>query len=1053
MGTHPHTFPHADGAPNSVRHEYVSAARVAELHQALISAFNRSALEQMVTLQLHRRLWSIASEVGNDSDVVLALIEWARETDGVGLHKLLAAALASHPQNPYLLNLQDKWTGIVFDAAPPCPYPGIQEYGIERNGEFYGPSIFFGRDKEVRDAITILSQHNILMVIGASGSGKSSLVLAGIVPCLRNSSAVGGAQPWKKYLFRPGAEPLSAFAEAVGCSQQTPEEIAAHLEAAAAESKVLIVIDQFEETYALAEKEDGAPLYDPKGVQRLNRQPNQVAAFETILIKLSELASIFLIIVMRDDFYPDFVHSRLYSLIPQHQRLEVPTLRDAALKDAICKPAQTVGAEVKPDLVTKLIEDGADGPGMLPFLQLTLVLLWDKAAGGPLQQSDYFSLLDDRQGQSVLVSVMALKANAALHAIREAAPRGGECTARRIFMRLIQFGEGRSDTRRRQAESSLRSKQDVDDEFPTVLNLLIKHRLLVASGSSSTTERSIDLAHDSLIQGWPTLRAWVEEGRQAEQERRSLEARAADWVTFGKNTGDLLSDARLADAEAWITGRAAEAVGYSALLESFITESRQAYNQRKNLQLMFNILLLIAVGVAVWGWYSAAFSADQARQNEQRAIVNQQAAENEAERARMQAQTAERSRQEAIRSKAEAETEKEGALKEQRRSNANKWAAMSDLERSLAQPNILKALQYAQRSVLATYYVDGYITPSADQALRNSVIAAAGNFSTMKLDFTVMSLDYSPSSKRVVLVSGSSGVVMLIDVYDGSLLKVFQGHSGIVRSGQFSPNAKSIVTAGDDGTIRMWDADTGEEVFIFLGHRGLVFDASFNPDGTVIASAGGDGTVRLWDVSTGREIRRLLGHRGSVYSARFSPDGSRLVSAGADGTVRIWETATGRQLDLRQFDSQINFAVFSPDGSKIAAAAGSRLYDQEFSAFVWTPLQLTSPLELVGHIRAVESVAFGADEQRLATVGDDGTARIWDVRSGVQLRHFGISAGFLNDVAFDPSNEKLIVAGDDGLISLLEPDATNALAAARIAERRIQARIDGDAEKPLLGYR
>jgi WD40 repeat protein len=289
-----------------------------------------------------------------------------------------------------------------------------------------------------------------------------------------------------------------------------------------------------------------------------------------------------------------------------------------------------------------------------------------------------------------------------------------------------------------------------------------------------------------------------------------------------------------------------------------------------------------------------------------------------------------------------------------------------------------------------------------------------------------------------MLIGSSDHAARLIDLYDLSTIQEFAGHTKSVRSVQFSPDGKSAVTAGDDETIRLWDADTGEEIFIFFGHTGRVHSAAFSPDGGKIVSASGDGTVRLWDVASGRPLHQLAGHQGSVFSAGFGPDGSKVASGGFDGAVRVWDVATGRQLHTRQFDKSVGAVAFSPDGSAVAVGQGSRFdRDIDFKTYIWPILEAKEPITLTGHIRPVLSVAFSQDGSRLATVSDDGTARIWDAKTGKPLRVFDLAGYSLDDVAFDPADERLIAvgaAGSDGAIAMLEPDINELLTAARAAE-------------------
>jgi hypothetical protein len=226
------------------------------------------------------------------------------------------------------------------------------------------------------------------------------------------------------------------------------------------------------------------------------------------------------------------------------------------------------------ELLEGLLADAGSEPGVLPLLQETLVQLWERRQGQALALTDYRALGDgDRSGLAV---AMSRRADATLDELTPAQ----EAIARRILLRLVSFGEGRSDTRRQQPRSRLRAAGDDAGDFEHVLGRLIEARLLTTGGDDDGGEACVDLAHEVMITAWPTLASWIRERRADEQHRRQLEAAAAQWVARGRGAGGLLDRIELAEADAWLHTESAREVGQSADVAALIAASR-AENDRQ----------------------------------------------------------------------------------------------------------------------------------------------------------------------------------------------------------------------------------------------------------------------------------------------------------------------------------------------------------------------------------------------------------------------------------------------------------------------------------------
>lgn len=405
----------------------------------------------------------------------------------------------------------------------PCPYPGMLPFTPEEAHRFYG------RDDEIARMIELLQQHRLLFVIGPSGSGKSSLVFAGLLPHL---STADDFPPgfWRVHSMRPGAQPTKTLVDLLaGDLAQQPDLITTILATPPPAERLLLVIDQFEELFTQADR-------------------NEQMGFIAALLSLRTFENCVLLITMRADFYPELMSSTLWPILPS-QRLEIPPLRGAALHEAIERPAADVGVYLEPALVERLIADGHDEPGVLPLLQETMRLLWTKRQRRLLTLSAYQQM--GQNGSSGLAVAVATKADATL---AELTPEQQQI-ARRILLCLVQLGENSPDTRRRQPLCELCSSNDNPEDFKYTLEHLTANRLVIRSADDTAAEDGqesqvlVDLAHEVLITSWPLLRRWLEEDRAGLLLHRRLSQTCDDWIRRRRDMSFLYGGSRLVEAQ------------------------------------------------------------------------------------------------------------------------------------------------------------------------------------------------------------------------------------------------------------------------------------------------------------------------------------------------------------------------------------------------------------------------------------------------------------------------------------------------------------------------
>jgi Novel STAND NTPase 1 len=407
--------------------------------------------------------------------------------------------------------------------------------------------------------VQLLRRQRFMMVIGPSGSGKSSLVYAGLLPELERSRYFAKGY-WLIRTMRPGPKPTQVLAGVLGGDAAggdfEPGTVAALLQAHAPAERLLLLVDQFEEVFTQADREERGRFI--AALQAL-RAPQDCT----------------LLLTLRADFYPDLMTSYLWP-VDASQRVEVAPLRGDALRAAIQRPTADVGVHIEESLVNQLLNDASDEPGALPLMQETMRLLWDEIERHTLPYSAYRRLSEatghEGTNLSGLAVAIAMKADSTL---AELSP-DQQTIARRIFLRLIQFGEGRADTRRQQPVASLKAARDRPDEFERTLEHLTDNRLVTRSGGDQHSPPAVDISHESLIAAWSRLQDWADERREAEQIRRRLESKAAEWVRLGKGSGGLLDEAELPEAERWLASSDAADLGFDATLPELVAASQQA---------------------------------------------------------------------------------------------------------------------------------------------------------------------------------------------------------------------------------------------------------------------------------------------------------------------------------------------------------------------------------------------------------------------------------------------------------------------------------------------
>ncbi len=878
-------------------------------------------------------------------------------------------------------------------SKPACPYPGMMPFSETDSDRF------FGRDEEIEELIERLRLHPFIAVIGPSGSGKSSLVFAGLFPKLHYSGLFGTGE-WLIRSMRPGETPLAALKTLLGNDLANPEQGTTEaLGTLPNAQRLLLVVDQFEEVFTLAAQE--------------------AVPFQETLLRLSKIPNFYLILTVRADFYPDLMESPLWRKIQSH-RLEVVPLDKAGLHDAILRPAENVGVFVEAALVERLVTDAAGEPGVLPLIQETLVLLWEKVERRYLPLRAYEALVLPRKAYGPLGSkkltglqvAIARRADAALADLSE----GQQWIARRIFLRLVQFGEGRADTRRQQPVDALLAAGDDLHLFDQTILHLADHRLLTLSGEEENSGRKADIAHEALISGWPTLQQWIAERREAEQTRRRLTAKAEEWIRFGKGSGGLLDEVELAEAQRWLESPDATELGYGEALPKLVQASSRAIQEarereeeaRKAAQMRKIVMIISAVALVGLAFITSNKIIEAERKTIDRLITSSDAS---------------------FTSHKELEALTEGI-------KAVKLLKQPFVGQTDIRIRTATTLQQVIYGIRERNRLEGH-------------------------DTAVNSVDFSPKGD---FLASASGTTIQLWKRDGEKSRTLKGHNANVFYVSFLDD-RTLISASNDRTIKLWSIPNGQkldtlerneqfsisssrdgktialgsdktiEVWRWNGKKtellankeisSPVEDVSLSSEGKTLASASADGVVKLWSIDGQGKLRKELPvHSSKILSISLSPDSQKIAVVGENRTVSLLGL-DGQVKSLGKISgySEPFFKVrFSPDGKTLASANGDgtiklwSIPDDKDDKF-----EDKEPLTLQGHQDSVLDLRFSPNGKSLASASVDGTVKLWSL-DGIPTVILGEHPDYLSNVIFNPNGKSLASASVDGTIKLWSLD-------------------------------
>lgn len=862
------------------------------------------------------------------------------------------------------------------------PYPGLDAFDEDE------APVFFGRESQAAEltrrlhATATRPAERFLVLVGASGSGKSSLVRAGVMPRLREHR-------WTVVpAFAPGPNPLGALAGALASATDGQESASAVLrrlrqgpDALRAElsglrggrfRRVLLVVDQFEEVVTLAGERDRAQF------------------LEVLRTCVEQDSAVRVLATLRVDLLGRLL-STAHAELVQHP-IAIGTLGRAQLAEVVERPGALVGLTFEPGVVDTIVsETGTDDA--LPLLAYLLQELYFASGPGGTVTEELYRRLGGVPG------ALARQADSTVTSL------GAGVDIDFVLRALLRFVtvEGRDVARRHVPLSEL------DERERHVVDAFIEARLLrtdiAGDGAVTSGVAYAQVTHEALFRQWAPLRQEVEARAERLRERAELERWAADWERAGRSHDYLLTGERLTAARRWLD--ALEESGQATAPVRALVEA----SQRRDLTFLSRLSDSIGRQVLL-----------SAESEPERSLLLSLAALGEctptpaARRGLMAALAASH-----LRTRLDGHTDTVRHIA---------WSPDGRLLATASRDGTARVFDAGSGRTLLVLPCDGAMVESVAWAPDSARLATAGRDCVVRIWDAASGepvrllagagdlnrqVAWSPDGRQVA-ASSKDRIVRVWEADTGRLVHELRGHGDDVWGVAWSPDGNRLASASHDQTAMVWDLTTGTAATTLTGHSDFVEGIAWSPDGRRIATGSGDHTARVWDAGSG-DLRLLLrGHTDYVWNLAWSPDGRMLASASSDRTVRVVSAEDAKLVAvLRGHTDTVWGVTWSPCGTMLATSS------TDGTGMVWDLRPRGAEAVLAdGHRGPVNQAAWSGDGSRFATASDDGTVRLWDAATGAPAGSVTELADRVWAVAWAPQGERLAISTNDGLLRVTD---------------------------------
>src|SRR6266498_2050986 len=912
------------------------------------------------------------------------------------------------------------------------PFVGLRPFESDES------LLFFGRQEQTLELLQRLHQHHFVAVVGSSGSGKSSLIRAGLIPSLKGGYLVDDRDRWMITIMKPGQSPLYNLADAIlnqlkpGTEMSCVKDFLKKIKEEGSDAVLNVIqnlwkekntnffllVDQFEELFRFSME------------QKEVAKKDDATDFVNIMLELSRQTDlpIYVVITMRSDFIGDC--ARFYGLpeaMNQSQYL-VPRLNRVQFKSAIEGPVKLYGGKINAALTSKLLNDSGTVKDELPLLQHALMRIWDHEINldknGELDLKDYESI-------GGIEKALCNHADEALKGMSDEELN----LTKKIFQALTTIDENGRKIRR---PVRLKELQEITgagkEQLFAIINRFIedKRSFLVINKAGEEDDYVIDISHESLIRQWSTLSGWVDEETEASKNYLRL---VESSNLYHDKKKDFLTGSELQLALQWCKEFKPVLVwaqrynkGFEESMQylqesekewEIIQRKKKAGKRNRQVSLLGSgaiIILVIFLGMVLKSKederdakesYEQAYAAENLRREAEK---QEGIAQDSAKAAKEQRTLAEEKTREAetLRQKAENsafEARKQAILANKARGKVEEQKEAFRLI-SLARQKVSRDPTIALRISEAAMKIDPdpLIFQEAHRIyeVQSFYKTIVNNQQSAQIISQVISHDGTK-----ILNGCNDGIARLWGI-DGYLIQKFNGHTGDVNCVVFSRDEKKILTGSSDETARLWNIN-GTLLKEFNGYGSEIAAVDFSPDGKIIFIGSFDGVARLLSVD-GTLLKEFKAHNAGISFVAFSPNGKKIVTSSWDSTAKLWNIDGTSLREFKGHKANVNTVAFSPDSTKILTGSDDK------TARLWS-IDGTLLQVFEGHTDFLTSVAFSPDGEKILTGSADKTARLWGT-DGTLLKEFKGHTDVINTVGFFSHGNKILTGSIDSTARL-----------------------------------
>ncbi len=930
------------------------------------------------------------------------------------------------------------------------PFPGLRPFRIEES------HLFFGREGQSEDVLAKLAKNRFVAVIGASGSGKSSLMYCGLVPILYGGFITEAGSRWRIVTTRPGNSPVKNLAyalQAINPGQKEDQELQESVSQAVLmrsskglaecikqlklppNENVLLLVDQFEELFRYkASREDVSTI-------------NESESFVSLLVEAVRQTDVpvFIVLTMRSDFIGDCSQFQELTDLINNSNYLVPQMTRDDFREAIMGPVAVGGAKIEPMLVQQLLNEVGDNPDQLPILQHAMMRTWEywKKLNDPKKPIG----LSDYEAIGKMEKALSEHAN---EAFDELSPEGKR-TCESLFKTLTEKGGDNRGIRHPTrveviaaiAHASVENVMEVVEKFRATGRSFLTPSAEVPLNKNSV----IDLSHESLMRIWNNLIIWVgEEGSAIQMYNRLAEASgmfqegktglwrppdlqlALSWRKKQKPTLEWAGRYNPAFERAMVYLETSEKE-FIAEEENKIRMQKRALRRTRVTALVLGAAAILSLGFMLWAFIQQAEAekqrilADEATVDatSQRSIAEDKTveAERSAELARLSAEEANSERAIADSAKIVAQVNEQEATIQRNKALVSEKKALEQEE--IANINADEARQAQSEAEVAR-----------QDALRRRMLSIAQSMAVKSLQ-----IDQDTNLKSLLAFQAyrfnneNKGVPNNADVYNGlyNALKfnrqdsyiTFKGHTSTVNSVVFLPGTNIFYSAGTDGKVMKWDIrDSAKDSIAVLNNATINNVLAISSDAKWLACGTSTLGIQLIDLTANNKIKILDGHAGKIKSLAFLPDNNTLISSGVDKNVFVWNVVSGEKNLIWNDETVVQSLSVSPDGNFVAGGT------KNGKIVLWASNNWDQREVLEREKNTpVEVVCFNNAGTNLISGDIEGNINILDTKDYKIVENLRGHFSRIMDIKISPDDKQIATASRDGTLQIWDAKNLN----------------------------